>query len=171
MSSRRHPQVVNVDEVEGLSRPKGRFGVTMKRLGTPTGAKAIGFNWMELQPGKTSFPCHFHTGIEEGLFILSGSGLLRIGKEQVALRAGDFAALPPGPDFAHALTNTGAEPLRYLSFSNQNTTDICVYPDSNKIGFVGLPDPSVWPKGTWLYRLIKDQPSVDYYEGENTDEG
>jgi len=171
MSSRRHVRVVNVDEVEGFSRPKGRFGVTMKRLGAPARARAIGFNWMELQPGKTSYPYHYHTGIEEGLYILSGDGLLRIGKEQVAVRAGDYAAFPPGPDYANTLTNTGTEPLRYLSFSNQNTTDVCAYPDSKKIAFVGLPDPSAWPHGAWVFKLIKDQPSVDYYEGEDTGEG
>lgn len=170
MSTRRHTRVVNIDEVEALSRPRGRFGVSMKRLGAPAGARAIGFNWMELLPGKTSYPCHYHTGIEEGLYVLSGSGELRIGGEKVGVRAGDYAAFPPGPDCAHTLTNTGTEPLRYLSFSNQNTADICVYPDSKKIGFVALPDPSAWPSGAWIYRLIKDQPSVDYYDGEDTGE-
>lgn len=170
MNARRHPQVVNVDEVDSISRPKGRFGVTGKRLGAPAGAKAIGFNWMELQPGKTSLPYHYHTGIEEGIYVLSGTGELRIGNDRVAVRAGDYAAFPPGPDYAHALTNTGSEPLRYLSFSNQNTTDICAYPDSKKFAFAAMPDPAAWPNGMWVYRLIKDQPSVDYFEGEDTGE-
>ena len=52
--ARRHPRVVNLDEVETMERGKGRFGAKAKRLGAPTGAKAIGFNWMELAPGKTS---------------------------------------------------------------------------------------------------------------------
>jgi uncharacterized cupin superfamily protein len=34
--------------------------MSMKRLGAPAAARAIGFNWMELQPGKTSFPYHYH---------------------------------------------------------------------------------------------------------------
>ncbi len=169
MSARRHPHVVNVDETESLSRPKGRFGVTMRRLGAPAGARGIGFNWMELQPGKTSFPYHYHTGIEEGLYVLSGTGELRIGNERVAVRAGDYAAFPPGPDCAHTLTNTGTEPLRYLSFSTLNTTDVCGYPDSKKFAFVGLADPSAWPNGLWVYKLINDQPSVDYFEGEDTE--
>jgi uncharacterized cupin superfamily protein len=170
MTSRRHPQVVNVDEVESMGRSRGRFGATAKRLGQPAGAQAIGFNWMELQPGKTSFPYHYHTGIEEGLYILSGSGELRIGKDKVTLRMGDYAAFPAGPDSAHALTNTGTEPLRYLSFSNQNTTDICGYPDSKKFAFAALPSPSAWPNQMWVYRLIQDQPSVDYFAGEDTGE-
>src|SRR5207253_2751707 len=116
MRSKRHPQVVNVDEVESIGRIKGRFGATAKRLAAPAGASKIGCNWMELQPGKTSFPYHYHTGIEEGLFILAGSGELRIGKDTVAVGQGDYVAFPAGPDYAHALTNTGSQPLQYLVF-------------------------------------------------------
>ena len=171
MSTRRHPQVVNVDELEGMSRPRGRFGVTAKRLASAAGAKQIGFNWMELQPGKTSFPYHWHAGIEEGLFVLSGSGELRVGADRVNVRAGDYAAFPAGPDNAHTLTNTGSEPLRYLSFSNQNTADICGYPDSKKFGFAAMPDASAWPNNMWIYRMIDDQASVEYFKGEDTGEG
>jgi uncharacterized cupin superfamily protein len=167
MNPRRHARVVNLDEVEAMERPKGRFGGKAKRLGAPAGAQAIGFNWMELQPGKTSYPYHYHTGIEEGLFILTGAGELRIGKDKVAVRQGDYAAFPAGPDHAHALTNTGTQPLQYLMFSNQNTTDIVGYPDSKKFAFAAMPDPSTWPNGMWVRRLIKDQESVDYYEGED----
>ena len=170
MATRRHPQVVNVDEVESMSRPKGRFGGTAKRLGATAGARAIGFNWMELAAGKTTFPYHYHTGIEEGIYILSATGDMRIGKDTVAVRAGDYIAFPPGPDFAHALTNTGQDAIRYLSFSNQNTTDICGYPDSNKFSFGGMADPATWPNGMWVRKIIRDQESVDYYDGEDTRE-
>jgi uncharacterized cupin superfamily protein len=111
MNARRHPHVVNVDEVDAMERPKGRFAVKAKRLGAPAGARGIGCNWMELQPGKTSFPFHYHTGIEEGLFILAGSGELRIGT-----------------------------------------------------------DPTTWPQGMWVQKMVKDPVSVDYFEGEDTSE-
>jgi uncharacterized cupin superfamily protein len=171
MSARRHPQVVNVDEVEPMERSRGRFGATAKRLGANAGAKRIGFSWMELQPGKTSFPFHFHTGIEEGIFILSGTGEMRIGTDKVAVRAGDYVAFPAGPDFAHQLTNDSQQPLQYLVFSDMNTTDICGYPDSKKFAFGALPDPTSWPNGMWVRKLIRDQESVDYYDGEDTGEG
>jgi len=153
-----------------MSRGKGRFGVTARRLGKNAGAKAIGLNWMELEPGKTSFPFHFHTGIEEGVFILSGTGEMRLGQETVPVRAGDYIAFPPGPDFAHTLSNTGAVPIRYLALSSQNTTDICGYPDSKKFALAAIPDPSTWPEGMWVRKLIRDQESVDYFEGEDTGE-
>jgi len=171
MISRRHPQVVNVDEVDGMSRARGRFGAQMKRLGAPAGARAIGFNWMELAPGKTSFPFHYHTGIEEGLYILAGTGELRLGKEKVSVRPGDYAAFPAGPDNAHTLTNTGTQPLQYLSFSNTNTTDIVGYPDSKKFAIGAMPDPSAWPNGMWVRKIIREQESVDYFDGEDTGEG
>jgi len=170
MTARRHPQIVNVDEVESMERPRGRFGATTKRLGAPAGARSIGFNWMELQPGKTAFPYHYHTGIEEGIFVLSGTGEMRIGKDKAVVRAGDYIAFPAGPDHAHALTNNGQQPLQYLSLSNQNTTDIMGYPDSKKFAFGAMPDPTTWPNGMWVRKLILDQESVDYYEGEDTGE-
>jgi uncharacterized cupin superfamily protein len=170
MSTRRHPQVVNVDEAEPMERGRGRFGATAKRLAAQTGASAIGFSWMELQPGKTSFPYHFHTGIEEGLFVLQGTGELRIGKDTVQVRPGDYAAFPAGPEHAHTLTNTGQRPLQYVVFSNQNTTDICGYPDSKKFAFAALGVGCKWPEGMWVYKMIRDQESVDYYDGEDTGE-
>jgi uncharacterized cupin superfamily protein len=170
MSARRHPQVVNVDEVESMEHPKGRFGATAKRLGAPAGANKIGFNWMELQPGKTSFPYHYHTGIEEGIFILCGTGEMRIGAATVAVRAGDYIAFPAGPDGAHTVTNDGQQPLQYLVFSDTNTTDIIGYPDSKKFAFGAMPDPTTWPKGFWVRKVIKDQESVDYFDGEDTGE-
>src|SRR5690242_12390331 len=118
MGARRHPNVVNVDELEAMSRGKGRFGANARRRANSAGAKAIGMNWMELAPGKTSFPYHGHPGVEEGVYILAGTGELRLGGERIAVRPGDYAAFLPGPDHAHTLTNTGSEPLRYLSFSN-----------------------------------------------------
>lgn len=170
MTPRRHANVVNVDELAPMERGKGRFGPKGKRLGAAAGAKGIGFNWMELAPGKTSFPFHFHTGIEEGLFVLSGAGQLRIGSDTVDVRAGDYAAFPVGPAHAHNVTNTGTEPLRYVVLSNQNTTDICGYPDSKKFGFWAIPDPTQWPNGFWVRKMVKEQPDADYFEGEDTGE-
>jgi uncharacterized cupin superfamily protein len=170
MNPRRHANVVNIDELESMSRGKGRFGVSAKRLGKPAGAKAIGINWMELQPGKTSFPYHFHTGVEEGIYILAGAGEMRIGEDTVAVKPGDYIAFPPGPAHAHTLTNTGPQALHYLSLSNQNTTDVVGYPDSRKFLFMGMSDPSTWPEGVWVRKLIQDQESVDYFAGEDTGE-
>jgi uncharacterized cupin superfamily protein len=166
MPERRHPQVINIDEIEPEEQVEGRFGYKERQLGDPCGAKALGFNWMELQPGQTAYPYHYHTAIEEGLYILEGSGELRIGQDRVAVRQGDYIAFPTGPDHAHCLTNTGGHPLRYLSFSDRTGTDIVGYPDSKKFSFKALDGTN----GYWVSKRIHDQPSVGYFEGEDTGE-
>ncbi len=165
--ARRHPQVVNVDEVEPREEKTGDFDFRTRRLGTQAGGRALGCSIYEVGAGKTTFPFHFHSAIEEAIFVLEGTGTLRIGKDRVELRSGDYVAIPPGPDHAHALVS-GPSGLRYLCLSSPATpvtVDIAGYPDSKKIGFVSGIDPA---KGSvWFRKIIKeDQPQVGYYDDE-----
>lgn len=164
---RRHPNVINVDEIEAMRSGKGKFGFGVKGIALQAGAKQIGCNWFEVEPGKTAFPFHYHTGIEEGIFIISGSGVIRIGESKVNVRSGDYIAFPAGPAHAHAMTNSGSETLRYLTFSNKSQVDIVGYPDSKKLAVMAVSDASEWPpKNPWVRTIFKEQTSVDYYEGE-----
>src|SRR5689334_20542448 len=117
MGDRRHDQVVNIDEVEVRTEAKGGFGFQARRLGTAAGSRALGCGYLEVPPGKTAFPFHFHSNFEEALYILEGTGTARIGEAKVEVRAGDYLAFPPGPSSSHALTNTGTGTLRYLAMS------------------------------------------------------
>jgi mannose-6-phosphate isomerase-like protein (cupin superfamily) len=170
--ARRHPNVVHVDEVPAREEKRGRFGFRGKRIWPEAKGKSLACSWFEVPPGKQAFPHHFHSAFEEAIFILEGEGTARIGEDRVAVGPGDYIAYPPGPAGAHSLINTGKEPLRYLCFSTVQTLDIVVYPDSKKIAFAAGVDPAKGLRagGAWVMRLIKDQPSVDYYEGENTGE-
>jgi uncharacterized cupin superfamily protein len=87
--SRRHPNVVRFDEVEPQEMTQGDFSQRARRLGPAAGSRALGCTSYELPPGKTAFPFHFHSAIEEAIYILEGEGTLRIGKEQVAIGQGD----------------------------------------------------------------------------------
>src|SRR5215468_520832 len=118
MSERRHPHVVNVEDIAIDEQKQGAFGLRRRRLGPEGGSRALGCSWFEIAPGQTAFPFHFHSAIEEAIFILEGTGQARIGKDTVNVGAGDYIGLPPGPDVAHALTNTGTTPLRYLCMSS-----------------------------------------------------
>jgi uncharacterized cupin superfamily protein len=170
-AARRHPQVVNVEELAPREEKTGDFVFRTRRLGAQAGGRALGCSHYELEAGKTTFPFHFHSALEEGLYILEGTGTLRIGKDKVELRAGDYVAFPPGPDFAHALTAGPGGPLRYLAMSSPatpTTLDIVAYPDSKKIAFASGVDPTKgFAGGTWLRMIIKeDQPPVGYYDDE-----
>jgi uncharacterized cupin superfamily protein len=169
--SRRHPHVVNVDEISPEEQGQGSFGFRRRRFTPEAGARAIGCSHLELAPGKTAFPLHFHSSQEEALFILEGTGTVRIGKDRVQVRAGDYVAFPAGPDTAHALTNTGDIPMRYLAMSGSATAvtlDVVGYPDSKKVAFASGVDPvKGFRAGGWVFKLIKeDQPNVGYYDDE-----
>ena len=170
MTAQRHPRVVNVDEVEPTSTTQGNFVFQRRRLGAPAGARALGCSHYELPPGKTAFPFHFHTNTEEAIYVLEGTGTARLGGDAVAVRAGDYLAMPAGPDAPHALTNTGATPLRYLAFSSPATPiaiDVVAYPDSKKVAYAAGVDPQKSLRDAWLFKVLKDDtPSAGYYDDE-----
>jgi uncharacterized cupin superfamily protein len=163
---RRHPNVVNLQEVETIELEKGRRVLTRtKALAHAARGAGLGANWFEVPPGKTAFPFHYHCAIEEGVFVLEGTASLRIGNNEVAVRAGDWITHPAGPDHAHQLINTGDTLLRYLCVSNRAPADVVGYPDSGKVA-ASARDP-VHP-GRFLVRAVfKESSAVDYYEGES----
>lgn len=170
MAERRHAHVVNIDEIQPMTQDKGGFGSTRRRLAAETGNVALGCSHFEVAPGKTAFPFHFHSAYEEALYILDGTGTLRIGSDEVKVRAGDYVAFPPGPNAAHALTNDGASTLRYLALSSPATPatiDVLGYPDSKKVAFAAGIDATKGIRSAWIFKMIRqDQPSLDYYEDE-----
>lgn len=173
-ASRRHPNVVNVAEVEGQDRSAGtRFGATRKNLGAASGGRALGCTWHEVAPGRAAYPRHFHTANEEAVYVLEGTGSLRIGEDTVAIGPGDFIGLPVGPEHAHQITNTGATPLRYLAFSTMHDVEIVGYPDSKKIGAMAAADLRAAFLGQsklWVAHIGREADTVGYFEGEDIGE-
>ena len=165
--SQRHPNVNNINDIEPRVVEKGtKFGFSGKRLGAASGNTALGCGYFEVPPGRCAFPNHFHCAIEEGIYIIEGEGEARIGKDTVKIGTGDYIAYPAGPEYSHSLKNTGKTALKYLCLSNISTTDVVGYPDSKKIAGVGCMDPITGFKDAKVLFIHKEQPSVDYYEGE-----
>jgi len=165
---KKHQNVTNLNEIEPRVVQKGtKFGFTGKRLGPSSAAKALGVSWYEIAPGRSAFPYHYHCANEEGVFILEGTGEARIGKDTVNVEKGDYIAYPIGPEYAHSLKNSGKGPLRYICFSTTQTTEVVGYPDSKKFAAAGMVDPVTGVMGAKVKFVIKEQPSVDYYEGED----
>src|SRR5580704_13745221 len=129
----RHQNVRNADEVEAREMIKGRHNMRLRQLGKPAGSRALGATLTEVAPGAVSFPRHAHHSNEEAIYVLSGSGEARIGEERVAVRPGDWIALPAGPSHAHQMVNSSAtDPLVYLCVSTMHRVEIVEYPDSGK---------------------------------------
>ena len=136
----------------------GNFGFLRKRLGAAAGGKQIGVSWFEIQPGKKAFPFHFHLANDEGLYVLEGEGVLRLGDEEMPLRPGDYVAFPPGPP-GHQVINRSNAVLRYLALSTMIEPEVAIYPDSKKLGVLAR-------KTLAMQSVHKLDATADYYEGE-----
>lgn len=88
----------------------GKFSFTRNDAKPDQAIKEIG--WMTLQPG-ASIGLHKHENNEDAYIIVSGEGVFTDGGgKESAVKAGDITIARKGE--AHALKNTGKEPLVFL---------------------------------------------------------
>ncbi len=160
--------IANLAEVEFTDiEANGLYTSKRAEFSAGIGAKRLGYNLTELPPGKSQCPFHAHRVEEEMFLILEGEGELRFGSERYPIRKHDVIACPTGgAEVAHQITNTGSVPLRYLALSNLSATEICEYPDSQKIGIF-----SSEPGAPRLRALFRAETGVDYYDRETTAPG
>ena len=104
------------------------------------------------EPGHPIWPYHYHHGVEEWLYVISGAPVLRERAGRRTLSAGDLVCFPPGPAGAHTLEGPG----RFVIFSTgeQHEPHVSVYPDSDKVS---------GPEG-----ILLRSSAVDYWYGEGT---
>lgn len=133
-----------------------RYDTEGASLTQGTAARQLGARIDIVAPGQQSCPYHYHFAEEEMFIILQGEGTLRVAGEHVPVRAGDVITIPAGADYPHHLLNTSDAPLHYLSVSTQKEPEICVYPDSGKVGCYG----------PGLRLLVPQDAAVDYWVGE-----
>ena len=127
---------------------------TSERLAEIAGSKHLRFDVRSLDPGKFSFPYHFHRAAEELFIILSGEATLRLPEGFEKVSQGDILFFEEGPTGAHQLHNHSDAPCVYVDLVTTFGIDVCEYPDSGKI--------SILP-----YREIFETSSkVDYFKGE-----
>ncbi len=168
--------IMNIDEVVLQPRPPAtaptgaaadRFDAKMGFIGPQIGAKKLGYNITAVPPGKTAFPFHNHHVNEEMVFVLSGSGEIRIGDAIYQLRVGDVVALPPGgSETAHQIVNTGTDELRYLAVSTKLSPELAEYPDSGKFGVLAELPPGTDGKPQRFMFVGRESQSLNYWEGE-----
>jgi uncharacterized cupin superfamily protein len=163
--------VISVDSAELMPRPQAwqpsgaaadKFHVERAMLGDKLGLSKLGVNVTQVAPGRTAYPFHSHRANDELFYILAGEGTLRLGSQQLPVKAGDLIGCPVGgPDSAHQLINSGRVPLKYLAISTQLDPDVCEYPDSGKVGVYAGDDPK-----TGLMHLTRYADAKDYWDGE-----
>lgn len=134
----------------------GGFGY-VKRVVWPKEDSQLQVSFMEIPPGRTAFPTHWHAGITEVYVIVAGRGRVRVADDEFDVAAGEVVVFPPGPAGTHRMTNIGAEPLRYVDLDTTADPDVVHYPDSGKT--------AVWTATDGLHAW-QDADEVDYYAGE-----
>ena len=92
------------------------------------------------------------------LYIIDGAYRYTFANGETRMvNAGDLLFFPAGESGAHKLTNASdCEPLVYIDFDTIADPNVCVYPDSNKIGVYGKD----------LRKIYRLEDNVDYYDRE-----
>jgi uncharacterized cupin superfamily protein len=151
------PTVFTVSKLEFKTRssPLPEFSwKTSSRLAKLVNAEDFEFDVRALDPGRFSFPYHFHRNAEELFVILSGKAMLRSPDGFAEVNKDDVIFFEKGPSGAHQLYNHGNSPCVYLDLRTTVGIDICEYPDSNKINI--LP----------YLEVYESSAKVNYYKGE-----
>jgi uncharacterized cupin superfamily protein len=130
-------------------------------LGPSLGAVGWGGTIYELGPGERICPYHWHAAEEEWLVVLTGAPTLREPDGEQALRPWDVAVFRRGPGGAHEVRNDTADTATVLMLSTLANPEICVYPDSGKIGawYLGGDGKPVGLRN-------RPEANIDYYDGE-----
>jgi uncharacterized cupin superfamily protein len=145
--------IVGLDDVEADEVDRPRVARARRELGRAAGAQVSSLNWVRLAPGKLAHPEQCHT-LEEKLFvILSGSGALLLGDDEIPVGPGHVIARPAGTGVAHTF-RAGAEGLTLLAYGSRDPGDICYFPRSGKIALRGL-------------GVVARLAAADYWEGED----
>jgi mannose-6-phosphate isomerase-like protein (cupin superfamily) len=105
--------VTSCDPDEVLDR--GEFRHAAFDLTERLGARVIGATVFEMQAGAKLGPYHYHHGVEEWMYVVSGAPILRDPNGERALEPGDLVAFRSGPLGAHTVHGPG----RIVMFSRR----------------------------------------------------
>ena len=143
------------------------------------GGDALGCSLYELPAGHESWPFHYHTANEEAIYVLAGTGTIRLATDDAEadddddsgtknthdLDPGTYVALPADASGGHRVVNDSEGVLRYLVVSTMVEPDVTVYPDSGTFGvFVGSPPGDREERSLEGYYDAED--AVGYWDGE-----
>jgi uncharacterized cupin superfamily protein/glyoxylase-like metal-dependent hydrolase (beta-lactamase superfamily II) len=126
--------IINVDDVFWAPRNgPGNFESRRGEVGLLIGARKLGYQLIEILPGKICVPMHGHTAEEELYIVMEGTATIRLPRGEFPIRKGDFIALPVGERAAHSIRNDTKEKCVVLALANIDLSDCCFYPDSDKL--------------------------------------
>ena len=154
----RPPTIVHVADLEPLERETTTIGRRVRYLGREMGSVKTGIRHAEVFPGKLNAPPHCHSAEEEIFVVLEGDGELLLwedeGVSEHPVRAGSIVCRLAGSGVAHAFRG-GVAGMTLLMYGARDPRDVCYYPRSGKVFFIGL----------GLITRVGEQ--LDYWDGED----
>jgi uncharacterized cupin superfamily protein len=154
----RPSNIVNVADAEAIERDGATVGRRVRFLGRQAGSRRTGIRHAEVFPGKLSNPPHCHSADDEIFVVLEGDGHLLLweeeGVEEHPVRAGSVVSRPAGTGVAHSF-RAGAGGMALLMYGTRDPREVCFYPRSNKVYFIGLG------------LIVRLGEPVDYWDGED----
>jgi len=113
---------------------RGKFQATTHDLTAALGGCVIGASVWETKAGYTQGPYHFHDGVEEWMYVVSGEPVLRDSSGERALEPGTLVAFQAGPDGAHTFGGPGRVVMFSVGARGWGEAFTSVYLDADKIG-------------------------------------
>ena len=163
--SPRLSSIVNLNEAQRRERSEGDARFRERDLGSSAGSVFSGLRYVEVEPGKMSYPPHVHSAEEETFVVLDGTGTVLVydcrepgsPPREEAVRPGHVVAFPAGGGIAHGI-RAGEEGMTYLAYGERVGDDMAFYPRSQKVSF-------------GAFGLITRLPRLRYWDDEPPAEG
>jgi len=157
----RPSRIVNVADVDRVSRDGATVAHSVRDLGRAAGSLKTGIRLFDVQPGKLINPPHCHSAEEEIFVVLEGDGTLQLWPhlrfggehEEYPVRRGSVVARPAGTGRAHTFL-AGGRGLSLLAYGTRDSSDVTYYPRSGKVNIRGV-------------GLIGRLDVLDYWDGED----
>jgi uncharacterized cupin superfamily protein len=128
----RSVNVISCEPDEELER--GEFRCATFDLTERLGAKVIGATVYEMRAGEKRGPYHYHHGVEEWMYVVSGAPILRAPSGERTLEPGELVAFAANPSGAHTYHGPGRVVMFSAGARGWGEGFVTVYPDSDKIG-------------------------------------
>ena len=156
--SPRPSTIVHVNDLDPLERETRTIGRRVRFPGRAIGSLRTGIRHAEVFPGKLNAPPHCHSLEEEIFVVLEGDGHLLLWEEdgvtEHPVRAGSIVCRPASTGVAHAFRG-GDAGMTLLMYGTREPGEVCYYPRSGKVYFVGLE----------LITRVGER--LDYWDGED----
>lgn len=82
--------IVNINDLDWQSSENRDFAYQDKWLAAAAGGEKLGATLYKLMPGKKACPYHYHYANEEAVFVLDGTGTLRLNNQMISITQDDY---------------------------------------------------------------------------------